>query len=108
MKVDPVERRRRAAATRAAAIASTPSTTRPGSETTDLRVGERVQAARTRASAGTWRRYDGRKGWVAAIYRQIFPTGSIYVEVGVSWVRPTDSRNPSVDAWFRADELVRA
>lgn len=104
-----VERRRRAevaAITRAAAIANTPVTTRPGSETTRLRVGTKVRVDRARASSGTWARYAGREGWVAAVNREVFPSGVTYVEIGVSWTRP-GKRKPGTDVWFRADELVR-
>ena len=86
---------------------TTRPTTGPGSETTTLAVGDHVRAERTGASTGTWSRYAGREGWVAAVNRQQFPDGRTYVEIGVSWIRPTDARNPAVDSWFRADELRR-
>jgi hypothetical protein len=85
--------------------AATRPTTRPGSETTGLAVGDPVRVARSGGSTGTWSRYDGRNGWVAALTTQTFPSGVTYVEIGVSWVQPTDRRNPATDAWFRADEL---
>ena len=83
-------------------------TARPGSETTDLVVGDNVRATRTTVSRGTWRLYDGREGWVAAVNRQTFPDGTTYVEIGVSWTQPTEQRNPAADVWFRADELARS
>lgn len=108
MMLAPADCARRASVTRAAAaVAATPSTTRPGSERTSLRVGDNVRAARARTSRGTWSRYAGREGWVAAVNRQRFSTGATYVEIGVTWTRPTDARNPATDTWFRADELER-
>jgi hypothetical protein len=104
-RVSAAERPRRAKASRAAAIAATRPTTAPGSETTALRVGDAVRVARKMASAGTWARYDGRDGWVAAVTAQTFPDGRTYTEVGVTWTQPTQARNPAADAWFRADEL---
>jgi hypothetical protein len=80
--------------------------TRPGSETTGLKVGDAVRVNRETASSGTWSLYDGRDGWIAAVNHQKFPDGRTYVELGVSWVQPTARRNPATDAWFRADELV--
>jgi hypothetical protein len=82
------------------------TTTRPGSEKTTFTVGDKVRVNRERASAGSWGRYDGREGFIAAINHQKFPNGNTYVELGVSWTRPTDKRNPATDAWFRNDELV--
>ena len=81
------------------------ATTQPGSETTNFTVGDAVQVRRETVSTGTWSRYDGRNGWVAAVNRQQFPSGVNYVEIGVSWTQPTDARNPATNVWFRADEL---
>jgi hypothetical protein len=83
------------------------TSTRPGSETTDLKVGDHVRANREMPSSGSWSRYDGRRGWVAVINHQKFPNGNTYVEIGVSWTQPTSRRHPAADSWFRADELVR-
>ena len=84
------------------------ATTRPGSESTDLTVGDAVRVNRELASTGTWERYDGREGWVAAVNTQTLRNGSrTYVEIGVSWTQPTRRRHPAADAWFRTDELVR-
>lgn len=108
MRAPTPQDRAKVAAARRAMIDSTPATTRPGSEHTRLSVGDRVRANREGARTGTWARYDGREGWVAAINHQTFPNGATYVEVGVSWTRPTNRRNPAVDVWFRTDELVPA
>jgi hypothetical protein len=99
------ERQRRAAVAatnRAALIADTPPTTRPGSEKTRLKVGDHVRVARTTGRSGTWAAYEGRKGWVASLNRQKFPNGATYVEIGVAW---NHHKNAGSDAWFRADEL---
>ena len=95
-------RARVAADTRAAAIAATPRTTRPGSETTRLRVGDKVRAARTTPRCGTWAGHDGRQGWVTAVHRQTFPDDTTYVELGVAWHR---GEGAGSQVWFRADEL---
>lgn len=104
-KVSPVERAARARASRAAAIAG------PGSEHSDLRVGERVRVNRALPASGTWSRYDGREGWVAAVNRQRFPDGRVHVEIGVSFGRRPrpGSAGGGVDKviWFRTDEVVR-
>lgn len=100
-------RQAKARATRAAAIANTRPTTRPGSETTDLRPGDRVRVARREPGSGTWHRYDGRKGWVAVVNRQRFPTGRRYVEIGITWHRWADWTKANAETWFRADELER-
>lgn len=94
------------------ATASPRVTTRPGSETTRLQVGDAVRVTRTTASTGSWKRYSGREGWVAAINRQRFPDGPTgakrtYVELGVSWSVVTADNKRSADVWFRADELAR-
>ena len=98
------EARAKGRAARAAAIAATPSMTRPGSERTGLRVGDKVSAVRSVPSRGTWVGHNGRKGWVAAVNRQRFPSGVTYVEVGVTWQAPSKG-HPATDVWFRADEL---
>ena len=106
-----VQRRRREA--RAALIASTPATTRPGSETTTLVVGDRVRVERAEPAKGTWARYVGREGTVVSINRQTFPHGrGTYVELGVSFTlspAASSTRVTKADAevWFRADELRR-
>jgi len=103
--IDEAERKcraRQAAETRAATIAATPRMTRPGSETTVLRVGDKVRAARTTPRSGTWAAYEGRQGWVTAVNRQTFPDGSTYVEIGVAWHRGEEAGS---QIWFRADEL---
>lgn len=99
------EERARSSASRAATIAATRPTTRPGSEATDLEVGDAVRVARESGRSGTWGRYDGRTGYVVVVNRQTFPSGSTYVELGVSWDRPADLERASADVWFRADEL---
>jgi hypothetical protein len=85
-------------------IASTPSTTRPGSEATNLAVGDAVRCRQEGRSAN-WSRYAGREGWVAAVNAQAFPDGTKYVEIGVTWTSPTPKHTPSAAAWFRTDEL---
>jgi hypothetical protein len=82
------------------------ATTRPGSETTTLTPGDRVQVRRELGRSGTWSAYDGRIGWVATVNRQRFPSGDRYVEVGVCWYQPADWARVSGEVWFRADELV--
>jgi hypothetical protein len=96
----------RQAAARAANRAGTRRTTRPGSEATTLTAGAAVRVNRAETSSGTWPAYDGRDGWVATVHRQEFPNGNTYVELGVTWTRPTPRRHPAADAWFRADEIV--
>ena len=100
------EARRRARETRTAAIAGTRPTTRPGSERTSLTVGTRVRVARTTRRRGTWGRYDGREGVVVALNRQRFPSGTTYVEVGVSWNPQRDLVRAAADVWLRVDEVV--
>lgn len=73
---------------------------------TRFTVGDPVRCNRERPSSGTWSRYDGREGWVSAVNRQTFANGAVYVEIGVTWTRPTARRNPAADAWFLPDELV--
>jgi hypothetical protein len=104
-KISAAERSRRSAAARAAAIAATRPTTRPGSETTDLQPGDPVRVARRDPGSGTWARYDGRSGWVATVNTQTFPNGRRYVEVGVTWHRWADWTKASAETWFRADEV---
>ena len=95
-------------AMRAANIASTKPTTRPGSESTDLTVGDEVIIASTDQRSAIWRRYGGRKGWVAVINTQTFDTGTKYVEIGVAWTWEKDTARMSADTWFRADEIRAA
>ena len=107
MRVDAAERARRSSAARAAAIANTRPTTRPGSERTVLRPGDRVRVAREAPCSGSWSRYVGRKGYVATVNTQRFPNGTRYVEVGVTWTRCADWAKASAEVWLRADELER-
>lgn len=100
------EARAAAAAARVANHANTRPTTAPGSETTDLTVGEPVRVNRATPRSGTWGRYDGRNGWVATINTQTLPQ-TTYTEIGVCWSNVTNWRRASADAWFRADEVVR-
>jgi hypothetical protein len=100
------EDRRRGTAARQANIAATRPTTRPGSETTTLTVGDAIRVNRELGRSGTWGLYDGREGWVSTVNRQTFPNGTTYVEVGVCWFKPTNWSKVSAEAWFRADELV--
>jgi hypothetical protein len=100
------EARAKAKAARAANIASTPATTRPGSETTSFHVGDKVRVNRTDGRSRNWGRYDGRNGWVASINTQTFPSGSTYVEIGVCWFQPANWAKVSAETWFRTDELV--
>jgi hypothetical protein len=100
--------RAKAVASRAAAIASTPATTRPGSETTTLTVGDKVRASRTRGGTRTWAGHNGREGWVVVVNPQQFPSGTTYVEIGVTWTRPRNWKKAAAEVWFRADELTPA
>jgi hypothetical protein len=84
------------------------STTRPGSEKTDLHAGDRVRVNREAPRRGSWSRYDGREGWVCALNHQTFPTGVTYVEIGVSFLPSAADTKRGADAWFRCDELVPA
>jgi hypothetical protein len=93
------------AAMRAANIASTRPTTRPGSESTNLRVGDRVVVAVEDPRSTVSRRYGGREGWVATVNTQRFDSGTRYVEIGVSWTWQKDMEKMSADIWFRADEV---
>jgi hypothetical protein len=106
MNITAAERQARATAARAAMIASTRPTTKPGSENTRLRVGDPVTTHREDARSATWDRYEGRKGVVASINRQTFPSGARYCEIGVSWVlNAADPARLSADNWFRVDEV---
>lgn len=93
------------AASRRATRASTRSTQRPGSERTELEVGDHVVCRRETGSSGTWSRYDGRDGYVVTINAEEYENGSTYVELGVAWSASSARSHPAVDAWFRADEL---
>jgi hypothetical protein len=106
MKHQPTpEARALARAKRAANIASTRPTTRPGSEYTDLKVGDEVFVYIPDARTAVSRAYHGRKGWVAVINAQTFDSGVTYVEIGVSWSLVADLARMSADTWFRADEV---
>jgi hypothetical protein len=100
--------RAKAVAAKQALAASTPATTRPGSETTEYTVGDPVRCHREGSHSQSWGRYEGRTGWVASINRQTLPNGSTYTEVGVCWFKPGNWAKVSADTWFRVDELVRA
>ena len=89
---------------RLSSCSMTKRTTKPGSESTNLKVRDPVRIQRTIPATGSWKKYQGRTGWVSAINHQTFPDGSTYVEIGVSWLIPSQ-RNPSTDVWFRADEV---
>jgi len=95
------------AATRAAKQTESRSYHTPGSETTDLRAGELVEAHREWDRSGIWARYEGRKGWVVSVNAETTPRGS-YVEIGVSWQWEADTAKMAAETWFRADELRRA
>jgi hypothetical protein len=82
--------------------------TRPGSETTNLKVGDRVRMNRAEPARGSWDRYDGREGYVTAVNRQTFPDGRTYVELGVSFLPNVNRTRRGSEVWFRADELVPA
>jgi hypothetical protein len=69
-------------------------------------VGDPVRCNRERPPSGTWRRYDGREGWVAAVNTQTFTNGDVYVEIGVAWSRRRPGAGGRADAWFLPDELV--
>ena len=68
--------------------------------------GAQVTCRRQAPARGTWKRYDGRSGIVAAINHESFPDSNLvpkpldYIEVGVM----LDSRY----LWFRLDEIVLA
>jgi hypothetical protein len=102
------EARGKVAAARRANIDATPTTTRPGSETTTLTVGDPVRCHREGAHSQSWSRYEGREGWVTSINHQTFPDGSTYVEVGVSFLPSAATGKRGTDTWFRADELEPA
>ena len=99
------EARRKAKAARAANIASTKPTTRPGSETTTLVVGDTVTVS-LRAGAADSRGYNGRTGRVASINTQTFLNGTTYVEIGVTFRKQNDMAKASAEAWFRVDEVL--
>jgi hypothetical protein len=82
--------------------------TRPGSESTDLKVGDHVRCNRAEPPSGSWSRWEGREGYVTAVNRQTFPDGTTYVELGVSFLPSAATGKRGSDAWFRADELVPA
>lgn len=105
MTISHAERTRRANAARTATIAATRPTTRPGSEHTRLRVGDKVRVVRQEPRSGTWGRYDGREGYVAVVNRQKFANGRQYVELGVRWTRVADWSRATAEIWFRADEV---
>jgi len=98
------ETQAKAAAARKANYGAARPTTRPGSETTNLAVGDPV-VIRTMARSAVSRRYNGRKAWIATVNAQTFPNGNTYVELGVSWCVRSDWTKASADAWFRNDEL---
>jgi hypothetical protein len=105
MTLSRVELARLGREARAAAIANTRPTTRPGSERTALRPGDRVRVARTAPCSGTWSAYAGRDGYVATINTHRFPRGVRYVEVGVTWSRYANWAKANAEVWFRTDEL---
>ncbi len=100
------EARAAAKVARAANRLNTRQTTRPGSETTALAVGDPVRVNRATPRSGSWGGYDGRNGWVATVNAETFPNGTRYTEVGVCWYRVADWAKASAEAWFRTDELT--
>jgi hypothetical protein len=100
------EARALAGAARSAKVASTRPTTRPGSERTDLVVGDDVRVT-LRDGCADSRGYNGRWGRVASISTQAFPSGSTYVELGVTFGKRDNIVKAQADAWFRNDELTR-
>ena len=68
-----------------------------------MRRGQWVRCDRERPGVGTWPKYAGRVGRVVSLHRETFPSGGVYVELGVNF---GDAPDPGdVDAWFRPDEL---
>jgi len=70
-----------------------------------VRVGDRVRCNRAQPPRGTWPRFAGRVGRVAAIHREVLDRGRVRLELGVSWSL-NDARHGEVDAWFLPSELV--
>ena len=84
-------------------------TTRPGSETTTLKVGDKVRCQREEPAKGTWKNYDGREGTVVSINNQTFPDGTTYVEIGLWFGKVSETRDlrrTKAQSWFRNDELI--
>jgi hypothetical protein len=91
------------AAARRANIANTRRTTKPGSETSNLRPGAPVRIVRTGVSPT----YAGRSGWVAVVNTQTFDNGlPTYTEIGVTWSIARDWERAHAEAWFRVDEVT--
>jgi hypothetical protein len=66
----------------------------------------RVERDETRyPPKGTWARYRGRVGRVVTIHREHFPSGRVYVEIGVCWAL-NDHRHGQADSWFLPTEVV--
>jgi hypothetical protein len=95
------EVRAKRTASRQANQAATRPTTRPGSETTNLRPGNPIRVRRTGDSSA----HNGRTGWVAVVNTQEFPDGRLYTEIGVTWAITRDWARAAADTWFRVDEL---
>ncbi len=92
--------------TAARTAARTPTGARNARNVT-LHIGDRVQCARAQPAKGTWKRYQGREGWVAALNRQTFPDGARYLEIGVNFTTRPTTRRPNADSWFLPTELTR-
>lgn len=71
-----------------------------------LPVGSRIEISRSAPAIGTWPRYQGRRGFIVAVNKEMFPDGSQYVEYGVHFIAGGDfSKNWRADAWFKPSEI---
>jgi hypothetical protein len=70
-----------------------------------IRVGDRVRCDRAQPARGTWPRFAGRVGRVAAIHREVLDGRRVHVELGISWSL-SDARHGEVDCWCLPSELL--
>lgn len=77
---------------------------RHGPARKSLRAGDPVVIRRDRPSTGTFRRYDGRSGWVVSVNRERVPGGGTYTEIAVSFAARW-SETLAIDGWFRPEEV---
>ena len=69
-----------------------------------VRVGQWVRCDRAEPAHGTFGAYAGRIGRVAAVHREVLPSGAAYVEIGVDFGARA-GRQLRPQAWFRPAEL---
>lgn len=105
--IKPEARAKSAAARAQQLLEGTRRTTRPGSESTVLNVGDLVRV--DLGPRGSWQKWHRRKGVVASINEEIFPYNrGTHVEIGVHFgpVKPDHLIQAEAHAWFRDDELI--